>query len=198
MSSVAEKEEVPVSVPMSVLSVATLVVVQVAVTTDPKIVTGTVISAPEERTVPFVVLPIRSIRRLPALSTTTFSCVQTLKERVERGALGVPVKVVVVPAMVEARHVFPKVPAVSLRVIEPLSEAWIVTEPLWVTPFTSSVVADAVPADDMTASAAAAAMALQILMCFISCSSWSEPAAREVLGMARVAKCPRLVKKHCA
>jgi hypothetical protein len=54
-------------------------VVQVVLTTLPKIVTGTVTLAPLERTVPFVVVPILSMLILPGLLVTTGLCVQLLK-----------------------------------------------------------------------------------------------------------------------
>jgi hypothetical protein len=98
----------PVKVPRSVL-----LVVQVTLTTLPKIVTGTVRVSPLVRTVPFVVVPILSTLKLPLLLMTIGLCVQLLTDRaLTLPPTVVPVKTEVVPCHVDTLHVFAKAPVV--------------------------------------------------------------------------------------
>jgi hypothetical protein len=182
-------EAVPLRVPRSVL-----LVVQVVLTTLPKTVTGTVTEAPLERTVPFVVVPILSMLRLPLLLTTTFSCVQLLELRVLTLPLTVvPLQTAVVHAHVPLLHVFRKAPAVVSHSVEPERDQSKVTAPAFVTPFVSIVVAEAVLANAIRASAATAA-APRILLSFIF-SPWY-PSSRSALWVLGSITPPRQLLKE--
>jgi hypothetical protein len=83
---------------------------------------GIVTSAPIERTVPFVVVPILSTLRLPALSTTNGPVVQLVNVRALVGPLTVvPVNVLVLPMTADSLHVLKKPPLVvcSIREFRP-------------------------------------------------------------------------------
>jgi hypothetical protein len=152
----------PVRLPMSLL-----LVTQVVLTTLPRTVIGYVTDVPLERTVPFVVVPILSMLMLPLLLTTSGLCVQLLKDMALILPLTTaPVKPEVVACHVEVLHVLEKTPLVDSVVAEPASDQSSDTAPLCVTPFVSSVVAEAVLTKATMASAATAASPW-ILLSFI-------------------------------
>jgi hypothetical protein len=162
ISSFALPEATPVTVPMSVL-----LVVQVS---GPKN-EGTVTLAPVQRIVPFVVAPILSRLKLPVVSKVGLPSVQLLNDQVENGPpMLVPLKgTTVLPLKVEAVHVLKVTPNVSVSSSEPLTDASRAIEAFLAAPPTSPVVAEAVPANTIEASAAAAASP-KILLSFISFS----------------------------
>lgn len=135
MSIVALPEATPVRVPIARPAPVT----QVRVPTGD----GTVSSVSAERTVPFVVDPIRSTVSSPALWTTTaVSSSQLLNYNDARGARTLsPLVTLVCPDMCAAVHVLMKSPPAVLRTVElPLARlAVIETFPLCVTPSTDSV-----------------------------------------------------------
>src|SRR3954470_21397780 len=164
----------PVRVPKSVL-----LVLQLTVPNQP---VGTVTSVPVERTVPLGPAPIVSTLMLPVLWTTTGSKVQLVNDQVEIGPLTVgPVKTDVAPSTFEELHVPAATPVVSDMsiVVSVVSDASSVTEPVCVTPFVASVVAEAVLANAIRAIAVTAATP-SILLSFMSLSSVTEPDARRV------------------
>jgi len=111
-----------------------------------------------ENTVPFVVPLTFSISRVPPASTTTGLSTQLLRVRVLIGPPTlVPVTVDMVPWNVDSSHVLanPASDVVVMSVEVPVSrEAWIVTPEVFFTPLVSSVVAEAVLAYTIRASAA--------------------------------------------
>jgi hypothetical protein len=135
---------------------------------------GVVIFMFFENTVPFVVPEIASTSREPAAVTTTSSVASSVQDWNVRVLIGPPTLapvngLLVVTFIDDTVHVFRKIPNVSVQSDEPERLALIVTAWFCVTPPTSSVVAEAVLANAIRASAVAATTP-KFLIVFITLS----------------------------